>query len=80
MARELKAGDLLRTVGGTTRVTQVETDATQRVFNLRVAEGNSFFVGRIGALVHDNTLVRPVLEPFDATPRDTVRSQETSPK
>jgi len=38
------------------------------VYNLEVAEGQSFFVGTLGALVHDNSLVSPVQQPFDAAP------------
>jgi len=39
MTRELKAGDTIRTLGGAVRVTSVESDETQPVFNLEVAEG-----------------------------------------
>jgi hypothetical protein len=68
MARDLKPGDTLRTLGGTARVRSVETDEVQPVFNLQVAQGNSFFVGRRGALVHDNSVVEPATAPFDAPP------------
>jgi hypothetical protein len=68
MARELKAGDTLRTLGGTARVRAVESDQVQPVFNLQVAEGCSFFVGEAGTLAHDNSLVEPVTAPFDAPP------------
>jgi hypothetical protein len=68
MARDLKAGDVIRSVGGTARVTSVEKDRVQPVYNLEVASGRSFFVGRTGLLVHDNSLVEPVSEPFDARP------------
>ena len=66
MARELKPGDALRTIGGTARVGSVETDVVRPVFNLEVAEGQSFFVGAAGTLVHDNSLVTPAPAPFDA--------------
>jgi hypothetical protein len=66
MARELKAGDSLRTLGGLVAVKSVETERVQPVFNLRVAEGESFFVGRTGVLAHDNSLVNPTPSPFDA--------------
>jgi hypothetical protein len=66
MARELKPGDALRTIGGTARVGSVESDVVRPVFNLEVAEGQSFFVGAAGTLVHDNTLVTPAPAPFDA--------------
>ena len=49
MARDLKPGDVLRTLGGTVRVGSVETEAVQPVFNLEVADGQSFFVGGLGA-------------------------------
>jgi hypothetical protein len=65
MARELKPGDRIRTVGGLSTVRVVKDDVGQRVYNLEVARGGSFFVGRCGALVHDNSLVRPVDQPFD---------------
>jgi hypothetical protein len=65
MARELKTGDVVRTLGGTARVGSVETGEVQRVYNLEVASGQSFFVGAAGVLVHDNSLVRPVELPFD---------------
>jgi len=66
MARDLKPGDAVRTVGGTARVDAVETETVRPVFNLEVADGQTFFVGRAGALVHDNSLVRPEPAPFDA--------------
>ncbi len=66
MARELKPGDILRVLGGTARVVAVDPDRVQPVFNLEVADGQSFFVGQPGALVHDNSLVQTVPEPFDA--------------
>jgi Pretoxin HINT domain/HEAT repeats len=66
MARDLKAGDQVRTLGGSATVSAVEPDRTQPVFNLEVASGQGFFVGRAGALVHDNSLVVPVSKPFDA--------------
>ncbi len=68
MARDLKPGDAVRTLGGTATVTSVEGDGVQPVFNLQVADAESFFVGEQGALVHDNSLVRPTPEPFDAPP------------
>jgi hypothetical protein len=69
MARELRAGDTLRVLGGLARVEAVESDAVQPVFNLEVAHGQSFFVGERGVLVHDNSLVQPTTEAFDAVAR-----------
>ena len=65
MARDLKPGDRVRTVGGLATVRGVKGGLDQLVYNLEVARGGSFFVGRCGALVHDNSLVRPVDRPFD---------------
>ena len=65
MARDLKVGDPLRVLGGVASVASVEPNTTQPVFNLEVAEGKSFFVGRLGTLVHDNSLVEATPEPFD---------------
>jgi hypothetical protein len=66
MARDLKPGDAVRTLGGLSRVVAVDSAAVQPVFNLEVASGQSFFVGAQGALVHDNSRVEAVPEPFDA--------------
>ena len=66
MARDLKVGDLLRTIGGVAAVEAVTPEKTQPVYNLEVAEGRSFFVGSVGALVHDNSLVEATPTPFDA--------------
>lgn len=68
MARDLKPGDAVRTLDGTRTVDSVESDVVQPVFNAEVASGRSFFVGKQGVLVHDNSLVQPVLAPFDAKP------------
>ena len=59
MARDLKPGDVLRTLGGTAAVKSVEEDKVQPVFNLQVADGESFFVGRSGVLAHDNSTINP---------------------
>jgi hypothetical protein len=68
MARELKAGDHLRMVGGTVAIESIEADKTQPVYNLDVAQDRDFFVGMKGLLVHDFSFVQPVLEPFDRQP------------
>ncbi len=68
MARELKPGDTLRSLGGLRVVKSVEKDQVQPVFNLRVTAGESFFVGQSGVLAHDNSLVNPTPSPFDALP------------
>jgi hypothetical protein len=66
MARELQPGDTLRTVGGTVAVKSVSKERKQPVFNLQVADGASFFVGETGVLAHDNSLINPTPDPFDA--------------
>jgi hypothetical protein len=68
MARELKPGDRLRSVGGVADVRTVEDAPSEPVYNLKVMQAQSFFVGRQGMLVHDSSLVEPVLQPFDAVP------------
>jgi hypothetical protein len=68
MARELKAGDRLRDVGGVVEVQSVTDEAVQPVFNLEVAGNRDYFVGKTGALVHDYSFVQTVREPFDREP------------
>ncbi len=67
MARDLQPGDPIRALGGIARVEAVEDEKVQPVFNLEVAEGHSFLVGKLGVLVHDNSLVEPNSSPFDAS-------------
>ena len=68
MARDLKPGDFLRTVGGRAEVVEIQPDSVQPVFNLDVARTNTFFVGSAKALVRDNSLPPSMLTPFDAEP------------
>ncbi len=68
MTRDLKPGDRLRTVGGTLTVRTVQNDKVQNVFNLQLAGGDDFFVGKEGVLAHDNSLVNPAEKPFDRVP------------
>ena len=77
MARELKAGDRLRIVGGVVEIHSIEPDQTQPVYNLDVAENRDFFVGAKGLLVHDFSFVQPVLEPFDR-PADPAQAKADS--
>jgi hypothetical protein len=65
MARDLKPGDEVRTLGGRVRVDSVAPGAVQKVYNLDVAGSHSFFVGTEGALVHDNSLPALRAERFD---------------
>ncbi len=55
-ARDLKRGDVLRTLGATARVISVEPGSVEPLFNLDVAGTRSFFAGTASVLVHDNTL------------------------
>ena len=75
MARDLKVGNSLRVLDGVATVRAVEPNQTEPVFNLEVAEGGSFFVGRVGALVHDNSLVAATPQPFDAAPRSLANAR-----
>jgi hypothetical protein len=68
MARDVKPGDRLRTVGGAVEVVAVEKDKVQPVFNLRLDGGDDFCVGESGVLAHDNSFVEAVGSPFDAVP------------
>ncbi len=77
MVRDLKPGDVLRTLGGTVAVKSVKEERVQPVFNLRVADGESFFVGRTGILAHDNSTINPTPEPFDAV--EALPELETRP-
>ena len=65
MARDLKAGDPVRTLGGVLPVESVEAGKVELVYNLDVAEDADFFAGSVAALVHDNSLPDPRLVPFD---------------
>ena len=58
MARELKAGDFVRTLTGRTEVLAVEPAPVQPVFNLDVARNCTFFVGSQRELV-TTTACRP---------------------
>lgn len=78
MTRELRAGDVLRTLGGIVTVASVEADQTQPVYNLKVAEGESYFVGERGVLAHDNSPINPVPEPFDAVTAPTAAATTSS--
>ena len=69
MARDLKPGDPVRTLGGVAPVETVETDAPRPVFNLDVAGNADYFAGSARALVHDNTPPDFHLDPFDGARR-----------
>lgn len=68
MARDLKPGEFIRTVGGRAQVMEMTTDKVQPVFNLDVARNHSFFVGTQQLLVRDNSLPPAMETVFDAEP------------
>ncbi len=76
MARDLKAGDRLRMLGGIVTIQSVEPGATQIVYNLSVAQSRDFLVGSAGLLVHDYSFVLPVSEPFDRPANLTHKTPE----
>jgi hypothetical protein len=65
MARDLKPGDVVRDIGGTSRLESVEPGKVEPVYNLDVAQNRNFFVGTRGHLVYDFSIVQPVPAPFD---------------
>ncbi len=67
MARELKTGEIIRTLAGPSRIIELKQAPVQPVFNLDVANTRTYFVGAAAILVHDNTLPPPHEEkpPFD---------------
>jgi hypothetical protein len=68
MARDLKPGDSLRALGGVVEVKSVTQGQVEPVYNLKLMQGQSFFVGQQALLVHDNSAVEPVPQPFDLAP------------
>ncbi len=78
MARELTLGRTLRALKGTGTVAEILPGGRQPVFNLDVAGGHTFFVGRRGLLVHDNGLPASRSEPFDR-PADLAAAAPVTP-
>ncbi len=76
MARDLKEGDRIRTLTGTVKVSAIDEGKVVPVFNLDVADDSDFFVGKLGALAHDNTVPNLRELPFDAA--TTVASPPTA--
>src|SRR5262249_51983657 len=68
MARDLGAGETIRTASGRAEVVAIEPDVVQPVYNLDVARNHSFFVGSARLLVRDNSLPPAMFTPFDAAP------------
>lgn len=59
MAKDLKQGDLLHSVTGAQSVDGVTNGPIAKVYNLIVADFNTYFVGRDMVLSHDNTVRKP---------------------
>jgi len=65
MAKQISLGDALHSIRGGAVVDRIEQQRVkegtgeQEVFNLIVADFNTYFVGKSGVLVHDNTARRP---------------------
>jgi hypothetical protein len=59
MAKELKTGDLLHSLGGAARIDKVEPAGEDKAYNLVVDDFNTYFVGQQGLLVHDNEFRKP---------------------
>jgi len=59
MARFLRPGQLLHTLGGAAPIRQIEEDELQQAYNLIVDGFHTYFVGEQGVLVHDNLLREP---------------------
>jgi hypothetical protein len=66
MARDLKPGDRIRTLSGIAELRSISEEKVQPVFNLKISDGDNFFVGSGGLLVHDNSLIEDVAKPFDS--------------
>jgi Pretoxin HINT domain len=68
MARDLKPGDPIRTLGGRAEVVEIKPESVQPVFNVDVARNRNFFVGSQKVLVRDHSIPPAMLSPFDAEP------------
>jgi hypothetical protein len=68
MARDLKPGDVVRDIGGTSKLESVAPGKVEAVYNLDVAQNRNFFVGQRGHLVYDFSVVQPVVSAFDQVP------------
>ena len=60
MAKEVAEGVILRGVNGPVQLDDVAASDEVETFNLVVADFNTYFVGKCGVLVHDNTPPDPV--------------------
>jgi hypothetical protein len=73
-AGNLRAGDRLESQGGAIGVTDVAPGEVCHVYNLRVAGGHTYLVGRGGLLVHDGSPVDQAASAAGVTPVGLVRS------
>ncbi len=79
LARDLKPGDVLRTLDGTARIAAIEPRPVQPVFNLDIAEFRTYFVGDSALLVHDNSAPRPTRPRLHSTWSPTPADQTATP-
>jgi hypothetical protein len=77
MARDLRAGDRLRTLNGIETVASISNGDVVPVFNLSVADNADFFVGKTSVLAHDNSIPGLRERPFDAL--DDPKTAEAEP-
>ncbi|MCU0981384.1 MAG: polymorphic toxin-type HINT domain-containing protein, partial [Pirellulaceae bacterium] len=59
MAKELKSGQRLHALDGSWPIRQVDELPDAEAYNLVVDDFHTYFVGRLGLLVHDNNFRRP---------------------
>ncbi|NLX96205.1 MAG: hypothetical protein GXY83_08510 [Rhodopirellula sp.] len=59
MAKELQDGQPLHGLGGSRPIRQIEEQPAAEAYNLVVDDFHTYFVGRIGLLVHDNHFRQP---------------------
>jgi hypothetical protein len=59
MARHLEPGSRLHAIPGPVAVESVAEGPSAQLYNLVVADFNTYFVGQNKVLVHDNTCRRP---------------------
>jgi hypothetical protein len=65
LARDLKSGDVVRSLEGRVKIVKVKPGAVVPVFNLDVASDHTYFVGKHQYVVHDNTLPPTQAKVFD---------------
>jgi hypothetical protein len=78
LAKQLQAGDRLHALGGGVAIDAITAVPTpvehyEQAYNLVVADFPSYFVGRRGLLVHDNTPRAPTTTPLPGLTRPALR-------